>query len=145
MDSVDDFSEDLGAKTGRLSLAMVGFMVGFNAETIRGWSQCRNGWCSSSFTSTPSLGRGCAPASWIEVAFRGLECLLVDRSGYRLWLCLLVDRSGFWHTSMVGFSISAWWVSAYRCDGFQFRVAVGLFCGCCGFVLFYCRRFIILL
>ena len=32
------------------------------------------------------LGRGCAPASWIEVAFRGS------------WLCSgLVDRSGFPH------------------------------------------------
>ena len=107
MDSVDDFSKDLGAKTGRLSLAMVGFMVGFNAETIRGWSQCQNGWCSSSLTSTPPLGHGCAPASWIEVAFRGSECLLVDRSGNRSWLCLLVDRSGFWHTGVVGFSVSA--------------------------------------
>ena len=77
MDSVDDFNEDLGAKTVRLSSAMVGFVVGFNAETIRGWSQCRNGWCSSSLTSTPPLGHGCALASWIEVAFCGLECLLV--------------------------------------------------------------------
>ncbi|KAF3960805.1 hypothetical protein CMV_014508 [Castanea mollissima] len=40
----------------------------------------------------------CAPASWIEVAFRGLECLLVDRSG------------GFRRTG-VGFGVSAWWAS----------------------------------
>ena len=63
MDSADDFSEDLDVETVRLSSTMVGFMVGFGAETIHGWSQCRNGWCSSSLTSTPPLGRRCAPAS----------------------------------------------------------------------------------
>ena len=130
MDSVDDFSEDLGAETVRLSSTMVGFDV----ETVRGWSQCRNGWCSSSLTSTPPLGRSCAPASWIKVAFCGSECLLVDRSGYHSWLCLLVDRSGFRHTGVVGFGFGLLdfgllWVC--------FAVAV--------FVLFYRRRYTILL
>ena len=97
MDSVDVFSEDLGAKT------------------VHGWSQCRNGCCFSSFTSTSPLGHGYASVSWIEVAFCGSECLLMDRSGYRLWLCLLVDRSGFRRTSGVGFSVSTWWVSSLGC------------------------------
>ena len=35
---VDDFSEDLSAKTVRLSSAMVGFVVGFGAETVHRWS-----------------------------------------------------------------------------------------------------------
>ena len=117
MDNVDDFSEDLGAKTVRLSLAT----VGFDAETVHGWSQCQNGCCSSSFTSTPPLGRGCASASWIEVAFCGSECLLVDWSGYRSWLCLLVDRSGFRRIGVVGFSFGM----------LDFRVALGLFCDGC--------------
>ena len=43
----------------------------------------QSGWCFSSLTSTLPLGCSCAPASWIEVAFHGLECLLVDQSGYR--------------------------------------------------------------
>ena len=40
MDSVDDFGEDLGAEMVRLSLTTIGFVVGFGAEMIRGWSQC---------------------------------------------------------------------------------------------------------
>ena len=60
IDSVDDCNKDLGAKIVRLSSAMVGFVVGFGAETVRWWfqwgSQCRNGWCSSSLTSIPMLG-----------------------------------------------------------------------------------------
>ena len=138
MDSVDDFSEDLDAKMVRLSSTT----VGFGAEMVHGWFQCRNGCCSSSLTSTSPLGRGCASASWIEVAFCGLACLLVDWSGYRSWLCLLVDRSGFRCTGGVGFGVSAWWVSILGCQIFGllwvcFVMAV--------FVLFYCRRCIILL
>ena len=37
IDSVDDFGEDLGTETMRLSSATVGFVVGFGAETIHGW------------------------------------------------------------------------------------------------------------
>ena len=149
MDSVDDFSEDLGAETVRLSSATVGFMVGFGAKMIRGWSQCRNSWCSSSLTSTLPLGRGCAPASWIKVAFCGLECLLMDQSGYHSWLCLLVDRSGFRHTDMVGFSVSAWWVSVLGCWIFRllwvcFVVTVFVLF-IIGDILFYCDVYIILL
>ena len=58
-----------------------------------------------------------------------------DQNGYRSWLCLLVDRSGFRRINMVGFGFRL----------LDFRVVVGLFCGGCGFVLFYCRRYIILL
>ena len=75
MENVNDFSEDLDAKMVRLCSATVGFVVGFGAETVRGWFQCQNGRCSSSLTSTPPLGRGYAPASWIEVAFCGSEWL----------------------------------------------------------------------
>ena len=96
--------------------------------------------------------RGCAPALWIEAAFRGSECLLVDRSGYCSWLCLLVDRSGFRHTNIV--------VSAYRVGGFRrtgvvgfnfgllwvcFVVAVDLYYFIVGDILFYCDVYIILL
>ena len=96
--------------------------------------------------------RGCAPASWIEAAFRGSKCLLVDRSGYCSWLCLLVDRSGFRHTNIV--------VSAYRVGGFRrtgvvgfnfgllwvcFVVAVDLYYFIVGDILFYCDVYIILL
>ena len=35
---VDDFSEDLGAETVRLSSATVGFVVRFGAESVRGCS-----------------------------------------------------------------------------------------------------------
>ena len=35
---VDDFSEDLSAKTVRLSSAMVGFVVWFGAEMVHRWS-----------------------------------------------------------------------------------------------------------
>ena len=68
MENVDDFSEDLDAKMVRLSSATVGFVVGFGAETVRGWFQCQNGRCSSSLISTPPLGRGCA-CSWIGMGF----------------------------------------------------------------------------
>ena len=96
--------------------------------------------------------RGCAPASWIEAAFRGSECLLVDRSGYCSWLCLLGDRSGFRHTNIV--------VSAYRVGGFRrigvvgfnfgllwvcFVVAVDLYYFIVGDILFYCDVYFILL
>ena len=91
MDNVDDFSEDLGAETVRLSSAMVGFVVGFGAKTVRGWSQCRNGWCSSSLTSISPLGRCCALASWIEVAFPWIGVLACGLEWLSLWLCLLVD------------------------------------------------------
>ena len=37
IDSVDNFSEDLGAETVRLSSAMVGFVVGFGAEMVHWW------------------------------------------------------------------------------------------------------------
>ena len=40
IDSVDDFSKDLGAETVRLSSATVGFVVGFGVKMVRGWSQC---------------------------------------------------------------------------------------------------------
>ena len=119
------FSEDLDAKTVRLSSTT----VRFGAETVHGWFQCRNGCCSSSLTSIPPLGRGCASATWIEMAFCGSACLLVD-------------RSGFWCTGGVGFGVSVWWVSILGCQIFGllwvcFVMAV--------FVLFYCRRCIILL
>ena len=39
IDSVDDCNKDLGAKIVRLSSAMVGFVVGFGAETVRWWFQ----------------------------------------------------------------------------------------------------------
>ncbi|KAF3974774.1 hypothetical protein CMV_001922 [Castanea mollissima] len=77
----------------------------------------------------------CAPASWIEVAFRGLKCLLVDRSGgfrrigvsawWASWWVSASRRGGlrgvFRHLGM-GSGVSAWWVSASRC-GFR-RIGV---------------------
>ena len=46
-------------------------VVGFGAETICGWSQCQNGWCSSSLTSTLPLG------SWVGCWGRGVWCVVV--------------------------------------------------------------------
>ena len=120
----------------RLSSATVGFVGGLSAETV------------GALLPSPPLCRWVVVvlrprgSKWLSVDHSACSwlCLLVDWSGYHLWLCLLVDRSGFRRggfrrIGVVGFSFGL----------LDFRVAVGLFCGGCGFVLFYCMRYIILL
>ena len=82
------------------------------------------------------LARGCA-CSWIEVVIAcGCACSWIGVGfGILAWWVSTYRRGGFWRTGVLGFSFGLP----------DFWVVMGLFCDGCGFVLFYCKRYIILL
>ena len=129
---------------------MVGFVVGFGAETVRWWfqwgSQCRNGWCSSSLTSIPMLGSwvGCwghgvwllCGSLWIAyLGFKISDCVYLCALGLGIltvrflffFFCPFNWLLVFW----LSLRLLWWWL----CRGFYFCGCGLIFLGSCGLIL----------